>query len=37
MVAHEDYIGRRATTYARMAFKRYFAHLQQPETFATAP
>jgi cell division protein FtsI/penicillin-binding protein 2 len=36
MVAHQDYIGRRATTYARMAFKRYFANLQQPETPAAA-
>ena len=37
MVAHEDYIGTRATAYARLAFKRYFAHLPQPEVLAASP
>ena len=37
MVAHEDYIGTRATTYARLAFKRYFANLPQSKILAASP
>lgn len=37
MVAHEDYIGTRATTYARLAFKRYFANLPRSKILAAAP
>ena len=37
MVAHEDYIGTRATAYARLAFKRYFANLPQPKILAASP
>ena len=37
MVAHEDYIGTRATTYARLAFKRYFANLDPPKVAAASP
>ena len=37
MVAHEEYIGTRATTYARLAFKKYFSSLPQDHVLAAAP
>jgi cell division protein FtsI/penicillin-binding protein 2 len=37
MVAHEEYIGTRATAYARLAFKRYFANLPQSKILAASP
>ena len=37
MVAHEEYIGTRASAYARLAFKKYFGSLPQAEVLAAAP
>lgn len=36
MVAHEEYIGTRATAYARLAFKKYFGNLPQNSTVAAS-